>query len=153
MTYDVLDISKYIIVRGYELGDFISNLKLQKLLYFVQAEFMVEKGCPCFYSKIEAWAFGPVVPDVYDKYKMFGSGSVPIVIEPKDDLDYKIIKDLILEEDKQIIDKVINLFLPYSAASLTDLTLNQKPWIDAYVCNHLKIGEITNEALKDYFLL
>lgn len=152
MTYDALDISKYIIERGYELGDFVSNLKLQKLLYFVQAEFMIEKDCPCFYNKIEAWAFGPVIPDVYNKYKMFGSGSVPIVIEPRDDLDYKMIKDLIMEEDKQIIDKVINLFLPYSAASLTDLTLNQKPWIDAYVCDCLKIGEITNEALKEYFL-
>ena len=71
MMYDVLDISEYIIKRGWELGDCINCFKLQKVLYFIQAQFMVTKNYPCFSEKIEAWNFGPVVPVAYKKYSVW----------------------------------------------------------------------------------
>ena len=52
------------------------------------------------------------------------------------------------DEDKEIIDEVVLFFAPYSATSLTDLTMNQAPWVDAY-----NTGEkiISSESLIDYF--
>lgn len=77
MSYDVLDISRYIIgysnIKDYE----ISNLKLQKILYFVQAYFLIQRGLPCFKEKIEAWDFGPVVPVAYKEFKKFAGMDIP----------------------------------------------------------------------------
>ena len=63
--YSAIDIARYIIWYCKNHGYTISNLKLQKILYFVQAEFLVSAGAPCFYQDIEAWDFGPVIPEVY----------------------------------------------------------------------------------------
>ena len=62
--YKVLDICRHIINYSDEKGYGISNLKLQKVLYFIQAYFVcfTEKKEPCFEENIEAWEFGPVVP-------------------------------------------------------------------------------------------
>ena len=89
--YSALVVARYIIKRCNELNRPISNLKLQKLLYFVQAEFLVGEGSACFpeeieawdfgpvvpEEEIEAWDFGPVVPEVYHRYKAYGSASIP----------------------------------------------------------------------------
>ena len=57
MIYDVLDVCRHIINYSEKEDYGVSNLKLQKLLYFVQAYFMLEKKdhAPCFHEKIEAW--------------------------------------------------------------------------------------------------
>ena len=63
--YRALDVAKYVIERCNKMGYPISNLKLQKILYFIQAEFLVAFDEQCFQEDIEAWNFGPVVPEVY----------------------------------------------------------------------------------------
>ena len=77
--YSALDVLKYIIKRCNENGYTISNLKLQKILYFVQAEFLVCTGRVCFPENIQAWDFGPVVSEVYHRYKVYGSANIPYV--------------------------------------------------------------------------
>lgn len=56
--YSVLDVARYVVARSNRAGA-ISNLKLQKVLYFIQAEFLVVQNMPCFAEQIEAWDFGP----------------------------------------------------------------------------------------------
>jgi len=60
------------------MGHSVSNLKLQKILYFIQAEFLVVKGIPCFEEEIIAWGFGPVVLEVYHEYKVYGAAGIPV---------------------------------------------------------------------------
>ena len=73
VMYSAIDVAKYIIWFCKENGYSISNLKLQKLLYFVQAQFLISTGAPAFKEEIEAWDFGPVVSKVYQYFKMWGS--------------------------------------------------------------------------------
>ena len=74
--YKAISVAKYIINYSNSIDSPISNLKLQKLLYYVQAAFLVEEGKKCFCDEIVAWAFGPVVPDVYTNIlKEFKSSS------------------------------------------------------------------------------
>ena len=68
MWYDALDVAKYIITRCYEQGNPISNLKLQKILYFLWADFYRETRRYLFFDDICAWQLGPVVPKVYYEY-------------------------------------------------------------------------------------
>ena len=79
----VLELAKYIVVKCIEDKKSISNLQLQKILYYIQREFLQKLDKPIFEENIEAWPFGPVVPEVY--YYFCGAGAMCIGIcdEPK----------------------------------------------------------------------
>lgn len=76
--YDAVDLSKYIVTKCIADGHPISNLQLQKILYYIQKDFLGRNDI-AFPDAIEAWQFGPVVPDVY--YYYCGYGAMPISIE------------------------------------------------------------------------
>lgn len=142
MLYNVLDISYFIINKHNELykGKGITNLRLQKLLYFTQCLFIMEKKERCFEEKIVAWPYGPVVIEAYDRFKIYG----PLKIT--NTYDYRKIDD----KDKEYIIDVIKNFENMNDFELVDLTHKQDPWIDAR-----KEGintEITIDAIKNFFL-
>lgn len=140
--YNAIDIAKYVIWYCNNYGFQISNLKLQKILYFIQAEFLVEIGIECFNNQIEAWDFGPVIPDVYHKYKIYGSADIP-------KSEGTQCTGIIRNSDLRRIQDMINQCAPYSASYLVEKTHNQAPWKNAYIkyCNN----PITSNAIKTYF--
>ena len=163
--YDVLDVSRYVINYSNEKGYGVSNLKLQKLLYFIQAYFLVvKKGRPCsddticFPQIIEAWDFGPVVPKAYHEFKIFGASNIPyisnyITVENRNG-DIRFNKVLFSDncikiDDRKIINDVIDTFKDYSAATLVELTHKQRPWKDAY--KRGRNSEITPVSIWSYF--
>lgn len=139
--YNVLDIAKYIIFYCRRRGYLITNLKLQKLLYFIQAEFLVSIGAPCFNEEIEAWDFGPVVPEVYHEYKSFGNSN--IILSEDDELPF------IRETDRNRIKGMVDEGAQYSASDLVRITHNQAPWKNAYKRYYNNV--ITKDAIQDYF--
>lgn len=157
MSYNVLDVCRHVINYSNDQDYGISNLKLQKILYFVQAYFLIATSCKCFNEKIEAWDFGPVVPVAYREYKQFGSGDIPtvsyIVNFNEDNIwDSKVIKykdNIISSVDKKSIEEVIDKFADYSATDLVTITHRQAPWKDAYRRGENR--EITPEAIEEYF--
>ncbi len=139
--YSALDIAKYIIDYSYDRNNSVSNLRLQKILYFVQAEFLVATGHPCFEETIQAWEYGPVVPEVYREYKIFGSSS--IFSEGRGDKFY-----FIRNADKEMIEDVVQTCEGYSTVELVDLTHKQDPWLNV----HTKpCKDITNDSIKKFF--
>ena len=68
MWYKVLEVAKYIISRCSELRNPVSNLKLQKMLYFIWIEFYKHTGRTLFLDDICAWQLGPAVPIVYYEF-------------------------------------------------------------------------------------
>ncbi len=140
-VYDAIEIAKYIIFYCYNNGYPISNLKLQKLLYFAQAKFLVDANKSCFDNQIEAWDYGPVVPDVYRKYRIYGGLNIPYI-------DSNNRSNNISDEDKGYLDDILKDASKCSASKLVNITHQQSPWIDAR-----KTGSkvITNKAIKDFF--
>lgn len=141
-VYNALDIARYIIKRCNFRNQAISNLKLQKILYFVQAEFLVTKNVPCFKERIEAWNFGPVVPDVYHYYKGYGAGNIPVLRTFAN-------RTLISESDQELINGIVDECAQYSASELVDITHRQTPWKSAYKAGFNQ--PISNESIKDFF--
>jgi len=145
--YRAIDVAHYIIDYCDKHNIKMSNLKLQKVLYFVQAQFLVASSgtTPCFEDDIEAWDFGPVVPKVYQMYKIFGSSNISI--DPKDPLNgyYEKIKP----SDRNLIDRMIQRTIPYSAAQLVQITHNQAPWKNGYRPRMNRV--ISNESIYDFF--
>ena len=75
--YNALDVAKYIISKCTKERKPISNLQLQKILYYIQKEFL-DMGFRAFREEIEAWQFGPVVPVVYKRYCGFGGSPISV---------------------------------------------------------------------------
>ena len=136
--YSVLDVARYVVARSNRAGT-ISNLKLQKVLYFIQAEFLVVQNMPCFAEQIEVWDFGPVVPVAYYRYRIYGGAAIPL-LQDNSFCPFN-------RKDKKLADGVIDECVKYSAAGLTDIVHRQTPWREAY-CRR---GVITNESLKEFF--
>ena len=156
--YDVLDVCRHIINYSNEKKYGISNLKLQKVLYIVQAYFVssTEFNEPCFEQAIEAWAFGPVVPVAYREYRSYGALDIPSVRYYYDWADGEVIKfdykdDVIADEHKEVIDSIVDRLSSFSASSLVTMTHNQKPWKDAYADGDGRGSEITIDAIREYF--
>lgn len=159
MSYNVLDVCRHVINYSNEKDYGISNLKLQKILYFIQAYFLISSKdhSPCFNDKIEAWDFGPVIPKAYHEYKQYGSGDIPTIssyflFDEKNIWNTKRVSfedNTITDKDKSIINKVIDKFSNYSATDLVTLTHKQSPWIDAYAT--YQNNEVTIVSIKKYF--
>lgn len=156
--YNALDVARYIINKSNTSGCALSNLKLQKVLYFVQANFLVntDDNHPCFANRIEAWDFGPVIPDVYHEFKRYGSSNIPYIEEYTDFSDglwnsatKKYSDSIIMDEDKPKIDEMVQMCEPYTATALVNITHNQRPWKDAYSRGYNM--EITNDAILEYY--
>ena len=74
--YTALDIARYIVDRCEEKDVPVTNLKLQKVLYFVLGEYFRATGEWLFDEDVLAWQFGPVVRCVYEEYSLFGASAV-----------------------------------------------------------------------------
>lgn len=125
--YDVITICHYIAyychLKGY--GYELTNLRLQKILYFLQLIFLDIFNRPCYNNKIEAWDLGPTVPDAYNHYRKYGAQLIP----GDRTMDFNTIKD----SDKKLIAFVISALSEYSTFQLIKITQKQKPWVKNYV--------------------
>lgn len=93
-----VDLSKYIVTKCAVDDCPISNLQLQKILYYIQKYFLKHDSI-AFYDDIEAWQFGPVVPSSY--YRFCGFGAMPI------DLMYFNLGSISCPESKRAVDDII----------------------------------------------
>lgn len=105
LKYDALDIAKYIIRWCDKNGLRITNLQLQKILFFIQKESIRKRGYGIFSNRIEAWQYGPVIPDVF--YEFAGFGAMKLVLY--EDLFSEISsKDTFIDNDsKKIIENIL----------------------------------------------
>jgi uncharacterized phage-associated protein len=109
--------------------DDLTNLKLQKLLYFAQSKYLAQYGKPLFADPIEAWTFGPVVRAVYSEYKK--CGSFPITVFDEDLSSTSSNKPP--EPVETFLKRVWNQYGKYSARYLVSLTHKQGgPWRKFY---------------------
>lgn len=116
--YKVKDVARYIVQTAQEKGKPISNLKLQKLLYFLWKEYYKQTNKYLFKEPFVAWQFGPVERDVYFEYYMYGAA--PIQIRPE---SISIIE--IKDDDKRIIDRVFDDYAKETVFNLVQETHKQ----------------------------
>lgn len=134
--YGVLDISKYVIYYSNEHNYGITNIRLQRILYFVQLYFLKIRGTACFEEKMIAWDCGPVSPKVFHTYLKFGAGQIPDYRNPNVSFNNKI--------DCQIVEGVVDLLSHYGSGELTDMVLCHPVYTRA------RGGEITVESMKEW---
>lgn len=144
MTYKALDIAYKLIYTAQEDepngGERLTNLKLQKLLYYQQGYHLAVFGTPLFDEDIEAWMYGPVVPCVYDEFSNSGSNALPITTS-------NVIR--LNEEEEILFNQVYQAYRDFSAIGLMNRTHNEQPWQQALP--HDRGTIISHESMKSYF--
>lgn len=117
-----LDVAKYFIVKAYEDGRELemTNMKIQKLLYYTQSIYLALYDEPLFNNNLEAWRNGPVCPRVYHYYCEFESQQLPI---PKA-REY----NNLTPEIKALLDEIWWYFGKYHAYELSDMSHIEFPW-------------------------
>lgn len=156
--FRALEIARYTINYINKQNEEITNLKLQKILYYIQAAFLVETGEPCFPDEIVCWQHGPVVRIVYDEFRIYEAGSIP----KQERVKKMVFKNGMLKfeeqpyqdpqmstEQKKLIDRVLNGLMSYDAWYLVDRTHEEAPWKDM---NNNYNAEILTDKIKEYFV-
>ena len=134
------DVAKYISVKYKKLfNDAIDEMKLHKLLYFAQREYLAKYNKPLFDSKFEAWTYGPVVTSVREKLQdIISSEDIPEI----DGID--VLNDVILQ------------YAPIPSIELSKISHNESSWINARkglgkydkCSNQLSEEDIKNDGIK-----
>jgi len=144
---NVFDVARYILAQLGEQGQLpVTTWKLQKLVYYSQAWSAVWSDKPLFGERIEAWANGPVSPDLYAVHR----GQFQISRLPDGYGDSTALTD----DERESINLVINHYAPKTAQYLSELTHAEQPWITAR--SGISPGQrgsspITVESMVEYY--
>lgn len=137
-VYSAMDIAKYAVNRRYKLNKPISNLQLQKILYFLQLLFACDTNSLLFSDQFEAWPYGPVIRDVYIEFS--DCGGFPIR------QSFSI--DIGEEGLRSFLDAGIDLLAEKSPWELVRIShADGSPWDEIFNRKGLHKGLIPNELI------
>ncbi len=120
-------------------ADLISNLKLQKLVYYAQGFHLAIKDEPFFGESIEAWQHGPVTPELYHNKKQYGSCAIPVNV----DFDPEVFSG----EQVELLNEIYDVYGQFSAWKLRNMTHEEAPWKN----HESDQSEIPHDEMASYF--
>lgn len=138
-------VARYMLHRAEE----VTPMVLQKLLYFAQAFFRALYRTDLFTDDCQAWAYGPVYPDIYRMYSDCGWNpiSMPAMGETEDFSEFTT-REIVL------MNAVADIFGMYSGGVLSRITHNERPWIETrgnLLPNDRSAATIDKKLIDDYF--
>lgn len=140
--YSALDIANYFLFKAQkENQELLSNLKLQKLVYYAQGLHLAVYGKALFKDKIQAWNYGPVVPRLYHRYKEYEAGGIPA--------DPNFNPALIDKETMDFLDEIYDVFGQFSAIRLMEIAHGDKCWKEAGSGKEITLASM-KKCLKKY---
>lgn len=121
--HNATEIANWFIAKAAESGDLVTHLKVQKLLYYAEAWTEVITGKELFSEQMQAWAHGPVVPEVFQEFKAYGWNALPV---PNNQEVPKVSDDVL-----DILTQVYDTYGELPAKTLEVMTHQDEPWIAA----------------------
>lgn len=156
-SLDPRSVANAILGVAAEYGFSVTQLSIQKIVYFVHGRYLTENDEPLVSGYFEAWKYGPVHPLIYSSFKRYGSSPID---KPA------IVKDLMSGEETivpQPTDPLIRLFIREAAVRYLRMTPGQlidlshapkSPWDKVTYAqdNERKYGaRISNDDIKHLF--
>lgn len=141
-----------VIAYVFEKLEEVTPLMLQKILYFIQGVYSALYGKPVFEEDCRAWVHGPVYPEVYELFRDFK-------YNPIDDARFALLHgnaEALTEEEKKVIDLVVNTFGIYGGKILERITHNEDPWMEARkgYCDSIPSGKILpKDRIMMYYVI
>lgn len=137
------DVANYLIYLLSDCCDDLTNMKLNKLLYYAQGHYLQKTGHPLFSDTIEAWDHGPMVNSVYQKYKSHEK-------TPIKKWDQSLVQN-ISDDDQVFIMDIAREYSRYTASALREMTHKpNSPWYKCYTPGGYHT-EIPISLIQEYF--
>jgi uncharacterized phage-associated protein len=132
-------------VAAYIIGQHgpMTAMKLQKLVYYCQAWSLVWDEKPLFSERIEAWANGPVIRDLYERHRGVFRVS-----------DWNGDPHALDDAERETVDRVLAYYGRFSSQELSNLTHQEDPWLEArrgLAPGDRGFREITHASLAEYY--
>ena len=117
-------------------GFVITPMKLQKILYYIQAWYLVKYEKELLFDELpQAWVNGPVYRSIYDQYKTSFYRSTPLILKEikevgKDEKILKKYKDLLelADDQTETINVILKHYSPQEESKLVLMTHRDAPW-------------------------
>ncbi|MDE8193520.1 DUF4065 domain-containing protein [Erysipelothrix rhusiopathiae] len=156
--YSAQEISNYIIEYSNSKGYSIKNIRLQKTLYAVQGLSLLNRDMPAFNEKIEAWKYGPVVPDIYYNYASYGPSEITkegimsnmIIFTSLGIQEKEYSNDLISSDMKEVIESTVDFFSKMKDFDIVDWSHAHTAWFSTYNPDNIHV-EINHEKISNTF--
>ncbi len=133
-------------------NDPITQLDLQKILYFVEGFHLALREEALFDDEFEAWTNGPVLPSLWRRFRVHGEKPIPKSMTT-------VRSDIILSTATiDFIEQIWNEYSIYDSGRLVGLTHDRKgPWARVRDNAGIARGEpseevIPKEMMAEYFL-
>ena len=127
-----------IIIRAKNEEVQLSHLKLQKLLYMLYAHFLAKYDASLFSNRFEAWQYGPVLTEIYDTFKKYGSRNITELCKNNDS------QIMIVAEEgcfKDSFDEMWRMYGGYSGSALVSKTHEKdSAWYKAVLRDKMLYG-------------
>ena len=132
----VIDVAKYFIYRSNQENsslddeefdyDPITNMKLQKLVYYAQGACLAILDKPLFNETLEAWKYGPVSSKLYQHYKSYKNNPI------NEQIDIQYLNKSFSPTEINVLNLVYNKFSIYTAFKLKDMSHQDAAWKDNF---------------------
>lgn len=159
--YSIKDVSKYVINYANDNGFGITNMQLQKILYFLYGYYFMVEGEELFDAEFEAWAYGPAISKIYTDYSMYGGDSIPphnnylnLLFNKGEvynrELNSKYYSNLFKESDILIINLILDKLLSINPYHLVEVShIEAGPWKARYKASEK--NKINKKEIQRYF--
>jgi uncharacterized phage-associated protein len=157
MAHDARAVANRFIELARENGRSFTPMQLQKLVYISHGWNMaLNDARPLIADDVQAWVWGPVIPEIYDSLKRYGSQPVTDLIHENEwraDTDRRgpVVISTFCEDEERIIRSVFSSYGNMSGGELSALTHEDgSPWSQVYRPNVRNIV-IPNQAIETYY--
>jgi uncharacterized phage-associated protein len=143
--HSALKVANYFLDKAKKDKKDVTPLQLMKLVYLAHGWMLGVHGRHLIQEPIEAWQYGPVIPELYQKTKKFKSLPITHLIEETG-------KDLAFDEDeKTLLDKVYRTYADWTGIKLSALThVKGSPWFMAWE-KRPHDSVISNDIIREYY--
>ena len=140
---DARTVANRFLERAVQDGDALTPMQLLKLVYMAHGWMLGIYGRPLIRDEVEAWQYGPDIPNLYSAIRHFKSQPVVGPLKSREDgLD---------AEEMSIVDQVYDIYGKRSGPALSRLThQSDSPWAKVYTRGSFGI-EIPNDLIEDHY--
>jgi len=143
--YTCFDIANYFLHKAKETGINVTNLKLQKLVYYAQAWHLAIHNEPLMEgAEFQAWIHGPVIHELWNEYRNCSYEPINEEVTPPE-LDART---------NQFLEEVVEVYLDKDAYTMELMSHREDPWIlarNGCADNERCTNIISQESMRTYF--
>lgn len=118
---DAYSVANSILRRSFDEDIDMTPMKLQKMVYFLYADYLYKTGRMLFDERFETWKYGPVLKSLYNGFKKYGANAIKEFACEEDGIAYAIAEKT-SPEFKESLDKIWNKYKSYDGVFLSSIT-------------------------------